>query len=95
MSALMEPTTSARPRKRPTAKASDRKGGEKVKATLILSAEASQRLSIHAAMVGEDRSSLVDQLIREHLRRFVVADRAKSADPAILEASAVQTASLD
>jgi hypothetical protein len=82
MSTLMEGQTPLKTRKRPAVKASGGKAGEKVKATLILSAEASQRLSIHAAMVGEDRSTLVDQLIREHLRRFVVADRAKSADPA-------------
>ena len=82
MNGMMEVQTPAKMRKRAAVKASDRKPAEKVKATLILSAEASQRLSVHAAMVGEDRSTLVDQLIREHLRRFVVADRAKSADPA-------------
>ena len=88
MNGMAEGQTSLKPRKRAAVKTSDRKAGEKVKATLILSAEASQRLSIHAAMVGEDRSTLVDQLIREHLRRFVVADRAKSADPAMVGVSA-------
>lgn len=82
MSAFVEPTTSASPRKRATAKASERKPAAKYKATLLLSHEASQRLSIHAAMMGEDRSALVDRLINEHLRRYVVSDRGKSADPA-------------
>ena len=79
MSTLMEPTLSVRSRRRPAAKASERKSVEKVKVTLVLSAEMSQRLSVHAAMVGEDRSALVDGLIRDHLKRFVVADRAKSS----------------
>ena len=80
MSTLMEPTPSVRSRRRPVAKASERKSVEKTKVTLVLSAEMSQRLSVHAAMVGEDRSALVDGLIRDHLKRFVVADRAKSVE---------------
>jgi len=32
-------------------------------------------LDIHATMMGMDRSGLVEQLIRDHLRRFVVSDR--------------------
>ena len=50
----------------------------KVKATLHLSVEASQRLSVHATMLGVDRSELVEQLIRENLKRFVVSDRGGS-----------------
>jgi hypothetical protein len=88
MSILTESQTPARPRKRAAVKPSGGKDGAKVKATLCLSAEASQRLSVHAAMVGEDRSTLVDQLIREHLRRFVVSDRVRPADPAMQESSA-------
>ena len=49
--------------------------GLKVKATIHLSLEASQRLTVHAAMMGLDRSELVEQLINDHLRRFVVSDR--------------------
>jgi hypothetical protein len=40
-----------------------------------MSAEADQRLSVHAAMLGLDRSELVESLINLHLRRFVVSDR--------------------
>jgi hypothetical protein len=40
-----------------------------------LTVEASQRLSVHATMLGVDRSELVEQLIRENLKRFVVSDR--------------------
>ncbi|MFO0888211.1 MAG: hypothetical protein U0790_03585 [Isosphaeraceae bacterium] len=62
-------------RKRLPAKPPGRNGGGKLKATIHLSIEASQRLDIHATMMGTDRSSLVEQLINTHLRRYVVSDR--------------------
>jgi hypothetical protein len=62
-------------RRRSATKPASRQGGVKVKSTIHLSVEASQRLTVHAAMMGMDRSELVEQLIREHLRRFVVSDR--------------------
>lgn len=64
-------------RKRPAAKAATAKTPSKVKATIHLSGEASQRLSVHAAMLGMDRSELVEFLITQHLRRFVVSDRSR------------------
>jgi hypothetical protein len=64
-----------KPRKRASGKPPGRSAGSKVKSTIHLSAEASQRLSVHAAMLGLDRSELVEQLIGQHLRRFVVSDR--------------------
>ena len=62
-------------RKRSASKAASRPTVSKVKATIHLSTEASQRLTVHAAMMGMDRSELVEQLISLHLRRFVVSDR--------------------
>jgi len=62
-------------RKRPATRAATRQAASKAKCTLHLSVEASQRLDIHATMMGMDRSGLVEQLIRDHLRRFVVSDR--------------------
>lgn len=71
-----QPTSqTGKPRKRPAAKVPTRPAATKVKATIHLSVEASQRLTVHAAMMGMDRSALVEQLIREGLRRFVVSDR--------------------
>ncbi len=67
-------------RKRLTAKAATRLAVMKVKSTIHLSVEASQRLTVHAAMMGLDRSELVEQLIRDHLRRFVVSDRGGAPD---------------
>ncbi len=64
-----------RTRRRSAVKASSRPTASKVKSTLHLSVEASQRLSVHATMLGVDRSELVEQLIRENLKRFVVSDR--------------------
>jgi hypothetical protein len=82
MIASAEDLQAARPRKRAAAKASERKPASKYKATLLLSHEASQRLSIHAAMMGEDRSALVDQLILQHLKEWKVSAWGKSAAPA-------------
>lgn len=62
-------------RKRSPAKAATRLATAKVKATIHLSVEASQRLTVHAAMTGMDRSELVEKLINDHLRRYVVSDR--------------------
>lgn len=78
---IQEPA-SAKPRRRAAVKAAKNQSGEKVKATIHLSVEASQRLTVHAAMLGLDRSALVEQLIRDHLKRFVVSDRGGAADSA-------------
>jgi hypothetical protein len=62
-------------RKRLAVKAAPRPAALKVKSTIHLSVEASQRLDIHATMMGFDRSALVEKLINDHLRRYVVSDR--------------------
>lgn len=62
-------------RKRIAAKAVNRPAVIKVKSTIHLSVEASQRLDIHATMMGLDRSALVEKLINDHLRRYIVSDR--------------------
>ena len=67
-------------RKRSTVKAAKTQSADKVKATIHLSLEASQRLTVHAAMLGLDRSTLVEQLIRDNLKRFVVSDRGGQAE---------------
>ncbi len=70
----------AKTRRRASGKAAGRQSVSKVKSTIHLSVEASQRLTVHAAMMGLDRSELVEQLIRDHLRRFVVSDRGGAPD---------------
>ncbi len=75
-------------RKRPTAKPPARQTVSKVKSTIHLSVEASQRLDIHATMMGFDRSALVEKLINDHLRRYVVSDRSRAGDAASGEAAA-------
>ena len=64
-----------RTRRRTASKTAARQAAVKVKATVHLSVEASQRLTVHAAMMGLDRSALVEKLINDNLRRFVVSDR--------------------
>ena len=66
-------------RKRVASKAAARPAATKVKSTIHLSVEASQRLDIHATMMGFDRSALVEKLINDHLRRYVVSDRGGAA----------------
>lgn len=75
MSEEMAGPESAKPRKRGAAKPPVRSAAVKVKCTIHLSVETSQRLDIHATMMGFDRSALVEKLINDHLRRYVVADR--------------------
>jgi hypothetical protein len=72
--------STAKTRKRSASKTLKLHEGSKVKATIHLTLEASQRLTVHAAMMGMDRSELVEQLIRDHLRRFVVSDRGGVSD---------------
>ncbi len=75
-------------RKRAVAKPAGRQAVSKVKSTIHLSLEASQRLDIHATMMGLDRSALVEKLINEHLKRWVVSDRGKQDDAALGEEAA-------
>ncbi len=75
MAAEVTEQSSGKARKRSAVKAANRLTAPKVKATIHLSADASQRLTVHAAMLGMDRSELVESLINQHLRRFVVSDR--------------------
>jgi hypothetical protein len=70
---------SGKGRKRVAVKPAARPAVTKVKSTIHLSVEASQRLDIHATMMGFDRSALVEKLINDHLRRYVVSDRRGSA----------------
>jgi Ribbon-helix-helix protein, copG family len=71
------PVDPAKTRKRPAVKASPRPPAEKQKLTLYVSTESAQRLAVHATMTGVDRSALIETLIREQLKRFVVQDRAR------------------
>lgn len=50
---------SGKPRKRSSAKVAKPQAASKVKSTIHLTVESSQRLTVHAAMLGMDRSELV------------------------------------
>jgi hypothetical protein len=87
---MAEDTTdngSGKGRKRVAVKPAVRPAVTKVKSTIHLSVEASQRLDIHATMMGFDRSALVEKLINDHLRRYVVSDRGRTEDAANGEAA--------
>lgn len=76
-----EESTSPKPRKRPAAKAHQRQAADKVKVSIVLTADMDFRLSVAAAALRLDRSALVGQILAESptIRRFVVQDRAKPA----------------
>jgi hypothetical protein len=94
----------ASPRRRSSRSGSKPPNGaavKKVKSTIHLSLEASQRLDIHATMMNLDRSALVEKLITEHLRRYVISDRGantgalSSAEPGGTEAHERQASAPD
>jgi hypothetical protein len=80
MSVETEKITAAKARKRPGAKAPQRPAAEKVKVSIVLSAEVDFKLSVASAALRTDRSALVNQILAESptLKRFVVQDRAKA-----------------
>jgi hypothetical protein len=53
----------------------------KVKIAAYVSLDSSRRLGIHATMTGQDKSSIIDNLIRDHLRDWVVQYRPSSRSP--------------
>lgn len=69
----VEASGGGRPRKRPRRAAEERPRG-RVKASVLLSAAAHQRLGVHATMSGRSASDLVEELILRHLTRYRVAD---------------------
>ena len=72
-----EPKT---PRRQSTRKTPKTKTATKQKLTLYVTADGAKRLGIHAQMLETDRSALVERLITDHLKRFVVSDREKPDD---------------
>jgi hypothetical protein len=78
----------AKTRKRGAAKTASRQDGEKVKLTLYVSPDLAKRFAVHATYTDLDRSALFAEMIQQHCRRFVVSDRAKSADEGMQEISA-------
>jgi hypothetical protein len=72
-----EPKT---PRRQSTRKKSKPETATKQKLTLYVTADGAKRLGVHAQMLNTDRSALVERLITDHLRRFVVSDREKPVD---------------
>jgi hypothetical protein len=75
MIALDPAAEPAKSRRRPVAKATRPKPEEKTKIGLYISVESARRLGITATMEGLDRSRIVDDLIRQHCRKYVVQVR--------------------
>jgi ribosome-binding protein aMBF1 (putative translation factor) len=75
-----EPKTPKRRSTTKTPKTPKTETATKKKLTLYVSTDGAKRLGVHATMLGMDRSELVESLIRENLKRFVVSDRAKPDD---------------
>ena len=74
---------STRPRRRPVSRSPKPQADRKIKVGLYISPESARRLGATALMEGKDRSDLVDELIRQHLRRWVVVDRGGAPGPTL------------
>lgn len=76
-------------RKRQNVKPSKAQGVKKLATTVHLTAEAAQRVDLHALMTGMDRSTYIESLIMQHCRRFVVSDRGGAVDAHDITESAI------
>ncbi len=78
----------AKAKRRGAAKTASRQDDQKVKLTLYVSPDLAKRFAVHATYTDMDRSALFAEMIQQHCRRFVVSDRARSADEATHDVSA-------
>jgi hypothetical protein len=83
MSIAETPVPAKAPRKR-TAKAAKPEDAGKIKATIHLSPKAFKLLGIHGVMNSQSNSAIVEELVLAHLKRYVVSDRGRSDDQAML-----------
>ena len=72
-------TKTRKPRVTKATKGEDTKG--KVRITAYVSMDAAKRLGIHATMTQQDKSAVVESLIRDHLRDWVVQYRPSAKGP--------------
>lgn len=79
MSLATLPTESAKPRRRQSSKVTEALAVKPAKLSIYVHPEVAKRLGVHSVMTGKSQSAIVEQLIRESLRRYVVSDRGKSA----------------
>ena len=85
---MLPEAVTGKPRKRSPAKTSNRQDEPKTKLTLYVPAELARRFAVHATYSDMDRSALFAEMIREHCKRFVVSDRAKTTGEGTSEVSA-------
>jgi hypothetical protein len=69
--------------RRPASKSTARQGDKAIKTAVHLSPESMRRLAITSVMEGRTQSDLVDELIRLHLRKYVVQTRDRSGSEEI------------
>jgi hypothetical protein len=63
-----------------------------VKVSLVLSADVDFKLTVHAKALKMDRSALVNQVLGDALKRFVVQDRSRSDRPGEADAAGLEAA---
>jgi hypothetical protein len=69
--------------RRSVASSSKRPAEKSIKTAVLLSPESMRRLAITSVMEGRTQSELVDELIRLHLRKYVVQTRDRSGSEEI------------
>lgn len=69
-----------KPCRRPVAKATAPPTEKPVKIGVYISQEAQRKLGATALMEHRDKSDIIDELIRLHLKRYIVQDRGKVSE---------------
>ena len=80
MIAISEAPAVAKARKRPVAKSSKPAEEKPMKIGLHLSPESWRRLGVTSTMENRSQSRIVDELIRQHLRKYVVQVRSPKSE---------------
>lgn len=88
MSTATVDSSVAKSRRRQAPKATRGPVNKSVKIGLYLSPESARRLGITSTMESRDRSTIVDELIALHLRRYVVHTRGEASDTSPIGESA-------
>lgn len=70
----------AKPTRRRAAKSPKPQAADRSKVSLYLNARTAKLLSVHATMEDRSMSDVVEALIAQHCKRWVVSDRARNAD---------------
>jgi hypothetical protein len=85
MSVITSEAVPAKTPRRPASKTPKIQAEKALKLSIYLTPESARRLGVTAACERSTQSAVIEALIREHLRRWVVADRRGKSDGQAIE----------